>query len=74
MGSSTEMAGFSKMNEGSVKWGMYEVMVTVVLQQVAERLVAEQLKSLSPSLVSCFLHSCRSGQQFQLAKQTRKST
>ena len=36
MGSSTETAGFSKMNEGSVKWGMYEVMVTVVLQQVTE--------------------------------------
>jgi len=33
MGSSTETAGFSKMNEGSVKWGMYEVMVTVVMQQ-----------------------------------------
>jgi len=33
MGSSTETAGFSKMNEGSVKWGMYEVMVTVVVQQ-----------------------------------------
>lgn len=33
MGSSTETAGFSKINEGSVKWGMYEVMVTVVMQQ-----------------------------------------
>ena len=33
MGSSTETAGFSKMNEGSVKWGMYEVIVTVVMQQ-----------------------------------------
>jgi hypothetical protein len=33
MGSKTETAGFSKMNEGSVKWGMYEVMMMVVMQQ-----------------------------------------
>jgi hypothetical protein len=31
-----ETAGFSKMNEGSVKWGMYDVMLTVVMQQEAD--------------------------------------
>jgi hypothetical protein len=31
MGNSTETAGFSKMNEGSVRWGMYEVMLTMVV-------------------------------------------
>ena len=31
------------------------------------RLVAEEVKSLSPSLVSCLIQSCRSRQQSQLA-------
>jgi hypothetical protein len=51
MGSSTETAGFSKMNEGSVKWGMYEVMLTVVMQQEADETGRRrgERKSLLPS-------------------------